>query len=251
LGSILRVPLSPLAEGRVVLPEATGRYVSRVHRLSTGGAFVAFDPEARTEADAVIAAVGREVSCDVGPVRAARAVAKTAVTLLQAMGKGDKPEQIVRDATALGVTRLVFVYSARSVPRARAERDGKDDGGSHKAKRYRAVAVEAARQSGRGDIPVLDGPLSFDDALNGARDGLRLCLSPASGKTFVAALSAWQSGEPLTVLIGPEGGLDDAELVRARDSGFTLAAFGDFVLRTETAAVAVLGAIAAFGAGHR
>jgi 16S rRNA (uracil1498-N3)-methyltransferase len=225
-----------------------------VHRLSAGDSFLAFDPEVRTEADVRIVSLGREVVCEVGEVRAARAVAKAAVTLLQAMGKGDKPEQIVRDATALGVTRLVFVYSARSVPRARAERaepDGaKDDGASHKAKRYRAVAVEAARQSGRGDIPVLEGPLSFDDALNGA-SGLRLCLSPASGTTFVAALSGWQPGEPLTVLIGPEGGLDDAELVRARDSGFTLASFGDFVLRTETAAVAVLGAIAALGAAHR
>lgn len=238
MGSVLRVPLSPLVEGRVVLPDAAGRYVSRVHRLSAGDAFLAFDPEARTEADVVIATVDRRVTCDVGVVRPARAVARSSVTLLQGMGKGDKPDQIIRDATALGASRVVFFFSSRSVPRL-SERE------EAKRVRYRTIAVEAARQCGRGDLPAIEGPLPLDDALRVADSGLRVCLSPAAAASFAGVLASWGAVTPLSVLVGPEGGLTEEELRHASELGFVMASFGDFVLRTETAAVAVLGAVVA------
>lgn len=226
------------------MPEAAGKYVTRVHRLAAGDVFVAFDPEARTEADVTITSSERTVLCDVGELRPASVVAREPVTLLQAMGKGDKPEHVVQAATALGVTRIVLLYSARSVPRANDASDGK-------RRRYRAVAAEAARQSGRGDLPSIEGPLPFDDALRLVTDGLCLCLAPGADVSFASALARWQAREPLSVLVGPEGGFDDRELEAARKSGFVLSSFGDFVLRTETAAVAVLGAVTALAAMRR
>jgi 16S rRNA (uracil1498-N3)-methyltransferase len=206
-----------------------------------GDVFVGFDPEARTEADVTITSSDRTVLCSVGELRSASSVARFPVTLLQAMGKGDKPEQVVRDATALGATRVVFLYSTRSVPRA-------NDASDAKRKRFRAVAVEAARQSGRGDVPSLEGPLAFEDAIGLVTQGVRLCLAPGGNTSFAAALAEWQPSEPLAILVGPEGGFDDQELEAARARGFVLASFGDFVLRTETAAVAVLGAVTVLAA---
>jgi 16S rRNA (uracil1498-N3)-methyltransferase len=237
--------LSPLGSGKTTLPEGTGRYVSRVHRLGAGDAFVAFDPESRTEADAHVVVVGRDVVCDIGPLRAATVVTRGQVTLVQAVGKGDKPEQVLRDATALGAARIVLAYSARTVSRPTADDSGKQ-------RRFRSVVVEAARQSGRGDVPALEGPLPLTDALARAAPGsVRLCLAPGATQGLAEALTGWSLTTPLDILIGPEGGFSAAELQEAAASGFVPTTLGDFVLRTETAAVAALGAIFAIGASRR
>jgi len=235
----LRVPCRVLAPGEFVLEPDTARYVTRVHRLGAGATFVAFDPGGRVEADVTILSVGREVRCQVGDVRASSAVADSGVTLIQALGKGDKPERVIRDATALGVERVVLCYSRRTVARPGERSPSRLD-------RWRSIAVEAARQSGRGDVPAIERPLPFDEALQGAAvvRGRRLCLVPAAPDSFGTLLRDHRRGEPLAVLIGPEGGFDDAEIVAAVHAGFELASFGRFVLRTETMAVAVLGALA-------
>jgi 16S rRNA (uracil1498-N3)-methyltransferase len=236
----LRVPLHSIAPGAVVLDSDTARYVTRVHRLGVGDSFIAFDPEARLEADAHITSVNRSVRCDLERVRPATAVAKTGVTLVQALGKGDKPERVVRDATALGVERIVFCVSSRTVARP-GERT------PSRLARFRAVAVEACRQSGRGDAPLVEGPVPLSEALasDGSTAAVRLCLDTRATTSLAAALGEWRPDRPLTVLVGPEGGFDETEIRAATDAGFVLVRLGDFVLRTETAAVAVLGALVA------
>jgi 16S rRNA (uracil1498-N3)-methyltransferase len=226
----------------LVLGEATARYVARVHRLGPGDRFVAFDPEARSEADATVVSVGRSVRCEVGAVRASSSVAATGLTLLQAVGKGDKPEQVIRDATALGADRVVLVATNRSVVRLDAER------AETRRQRWRGVAVEAARQCGRGDLPTIDGPCSLEEALSAtARDAFRFHLSPDASQTLAAALDARRPGDAVAVLIGPEGGFDPVEESAAAAAGFVPVRLGDFVLRTETAAVAALAVIVAQG----
>jgi 16S rRNA (uracil1498-N3)-methyltransferase len=238
---LLRVPLHPLDSGDVALGEATARYVSRVHRLRDGDRFVAFDPEACTEADVEILSASREVRCRVGPLRTATNVVRTGLTLLQVMGKGDKPEQVIRDATVLGAERVVLLESSRGVvhvPEARAE---------SRRTRWHSVALEAARQSGRGDVPAVDGPLSFDAALAvaAAAPAHRLVLLPGAAVGLWRALGDWKRGSPAFVLIGPEGGFDAEEEERAVAAGFVPVSLGPLVLRTETAAVAALAIVAA------
>lgn len=252
MSSKLRVPFGPLAPGEVVLDEASSRYVARVHRLGVGACVLLFDPGTRTEADAKITDLGaspssragaRGVRCSIGEVRAATAVPTSEVILVQGIGKGDKPEEVVRDATALGVSRIVFAECARSVVVVVGDR------GAAKRRRWEAVAVQAARQSGRGDVPIIEGPMSLREALDGVRAaGHRLCLAPEGTTTLGQALARRAPGASLAVLIGPEGGFEDAELGSARGAGFALVSFGALVLRTETVAVAALGAILAMSA---
>jgi 16S rRNA (uracil1498-N3)-methyltransferase len=230
--------LRKIERGEVVLEPDVARYVCRVHRLGAGAEIVVFDPDARVEADARLLSVGRAVRCDVGEVRSARAVARTGVTLVQALGKGEKPERVVRDATTLGVARIVFCTSRRTVVRP-------DGDGWSRADRLYKVAVDAARQSGRGDVPAIEGPSPFEDVLatEGPRHRFRICLAPHAATTLGAALREWTLGEPIAVLIGPEGGFDRTEIDRAAAAGFLVVRFGDFVLRTETTTAAVLGAL--------
>lgn len=238
MAGLLRVPLRSIGPGDLVLEPDVARYVTRVHRLGPDDEFVAFDPESRTEADVRVVDVGRRVRCRVGDVRPARAVAKTGITLIQALGKGDKPDRVIRESTALGAERVVFCLSRRTVvhPGERA---------ASRLERWRAVAVDAARQSGRGDVPAIHGPMELAAALvHGIpAPALRLCLAPGASQSFAAALRGFRRGDPVALLIGPEGGFDDQEVDLAAANGFVPVTFGEFTLRTETAAVAALGAL--------
>jgi 16S rRNA (uracil1498-N3)-methyltransferase len=235
----LRVPVVALAEGARVLPRDASLYIARVHRLRAGDPILAFDPEQATEAEGRVLSVddGR-VRVELSSVRAARAVSTAQITLLQAVAKGGKLDRIVRDATALGVRRIIPVQAERSVP-SYGER------ASTRRQRWRAIAVQAARQCGRGDIPVLDEVTPLAAAIQSPSACRALCLHAASRVGVAEALADWAGVEPLVVAIGPEGGWSPSELDLMAGSGFTAASLGCFVLRTETAATAVLGAICA------
>lgn len=222
-----------------MLEPATARYVVRVHRLREGDRFVAFDPALRTEADCEILRAEGRVECRVLAVRASSAIAGSGVHLLQAIGKGDKPEHVILAATALGADAVTFVETERAVVRV-------GDRGKGRLERWRAVAVEAARQSGRGDLPELAGPVSLGAALGGVLGSdLRVTLSPSAERSVSDVLAERGPGQRLVLLIGPEGGLSPAEEDAARRAGFVAARLGRFVLRTEIAAIAALGAVAA------
>jgi len=236
----LRVPLSPLVAGVHRVTGDPAHYLVRVHRLAPGDGFTAFDPEAVLEADAVVLGTDkRGVECRFEAPRAAGSLVRSGVTLIVAKTKGGKVDDVIRAATALGVTRIVVAESERSVVGAGPEPD-------KRAVRYRAVAVDAARQSGRGDLPSIEGSRTLDQVLemfapSGAH---KICLAPEAPLSLAAALSARGSRE-LLLLVGPEGGFSVAELERVGRAGFALARFGELVLRAELAAVAALGAVLA------
>lgn len=240
----LRAPVDALGEGERDLEPATSRYLVRVHRSRVGDRFVAFDVAAGLEADAeVVHADPRRARVRIGPLRSAAATAPLPVTLLWALGKADKPEAVIRAATSLGVVRIVLVTTERTIVRPSERSDARRE-------RWQSVARDAARQSGRGDLPDLVGPLPLDDALaiDAATPGV--VLDPSAESTLAQVLSARAPREMLRVLIGPEGGLGPGELARARGAGLLPARFGRLVLRTETAVAAVLGALLARSDGQ-
>src|SRR5690606_2410823 len=95
----IRAPAKGLADGERVLPAEESRYLSRVLRLEAGDRFVAFDPDARTEADGVVVGpspAGLRVKIE--RTRPAEVTAKTRLALVYALAKGDKVDAVVRDA---------------------------------------------------------------------------------------------------------------------------------------------------------
>jgi 16S rRNA (uracil1498-N3)-methyltransferase len=239
----IRVHVPLLEPGERSLDPEASKYLTRVHRLAAGDRFLAFDPETALEADGEIVAIGaRDTRVRLSAPRPASASRLRAITLLQAFGKGDKTDQVVRDATALGAATIVIVASERSVVRlddpARA---------AARQRRWRAIAVDAARQSGRGDLPDLSGPTALAGALAAVTAPARVVLDPRAGEPFGALLCGAERG-PIALLIGPEGGLAVGEIALAERHGFVPASLGTLVLRTETAAVAALGAVIALSA---
>ena len=233
----LRVPAEDLAPGERTLPVEAAQYVARVHRRGPGDRLVLFDPDRAIEADAEIVDAGkRSVVVRVLATREAPRPLRS-IALIQGVGKGDKMDAIVRDATELGATSIAPALCERSVSRPDASR----------AARWRRIAVEAARQCGRGEAPVVAAPAPFEDAIRGADGALRICLDPRADGALGAALSGLSASGAVALVVGPEGGLSPAEMDAAEALGFLRVRFGPWVLRTETVCAAVLGAIIARG----
>lgn len=228
-----RVPVEGLQGGEWQLPPGAGHYVARVLRQARGDRLTLFDPQAGREADAEVCSVdGANVRVRVEGLREAVALARE-VTLIQAIGKGDKVDDVVRDATELNVARIVPVLTERTVvqPGARA---------AARVERWRRIAAEAARQCGRPLAPVIDEIASLG-GISAIEADLRLVLVPGA-PGLVGPLLLGAPGS-IAFVVGPEGGLSAGEITRLEGAGWVTASLGPTVLRTETVATAVLGAL--------
>jgi 16S rRNA (uracil1498-N3)-methyltransferase len=236
---VLRVPVHQLEAGEITLDPDAAHYVARVRRVPEGERILLFEPRQAREATATVTAIGRDrVQCRVDAVRPSTAVPKRKITLLQGIGKGEKMGAIVRDATELGATRVVAVETQRGVAKIGNRAEGRRE-------RWSRVAIEAARQCGRGDVPEVIGPLSWADALAEGADTiepLRLCLWENARDPIGSAFRGLSSKRPLVIAVGAEGGFEEPEVDLARSRGYSIVSLGPFILRTETVAAAVLGA---------
>ena len=237
----VRAPVAKLASGERTLSAESSQYLCRVLRLREGERFVAFDPETRTEAEAtILEASSSAARVTIGECLAASVVAETPVSLIYGLAKGDKVDSVVRDATELGATRIVIARTTRAVAKLEGERAGT------KLERWRRIAEQAARQCGRADPPLVDGVLDWRAALEVMTNegAAKFCLWENATEPLAPSLRAALSrGAPISFAIGPEGGLTEAEVEEARVLGYAPVSLGRFILRTETVAAAVLGAV--------
>jgi 16S rRNA (uracil1498-N3)-methyltransferase len=237
----VRCAVAKLAPGTRALPRDASHYLCRVLRLQKGDRFVAFDPETRQEADAIVnEASGDAANVSIGDIRTAAVLAGLPIALVYGHAKGDKVDAVVRDATELGATHIVIAQTARAVAKAVGDRQ------DTKLERWRRIAEQAARQCGRADPPAVEGVLPWKAALESASKnaGARYCLWENATDPLASTLVEHiRAGTSLAFAVGPEGGLSEAEVDEARALGFATVSIGRFILRTETVAAAVLGAV--------
>lgn len=212
------------------------RHMSTVLRLKPGDSILLADGAGK-EAIATITVVQKE-SIEV-TLEPAPPVPDTAeplqITVYQGMPKGDKLELIIQKCTELGVTKIVPFMAARSVPKLSGERLDK------KLSRWQKIAMEAARQSGRGTVPETGFMESMDEVLRNSNESLRLLLWEGEEEQGLKSVLATSSctGE-IAVIIGPEGGLTGEEADRAMATGYQSVNLGRRILRTETAGLAIV-----------
>jgi len=234
----LAITAEAVAGGRVTFDASQSRHLARALRLRPGDTIIASDGSGR-DYTVRLDAVGARVSGTVVGEASGAAESPLAITLVQALPKADKMQSIVRAATELGVATVQPALTARTVVQLSA------NAALERAARWQRVAREAAKQCGRRVIPVVAAPATLDVCLETARDSdLALCLWEADAPSLASALP----DRPLrraAVLIGPEGGLEAAEVDRARRAGWQVVSLGRRVLRTETAGPAVIAVLQA------
>lgn len=205
-------------------------HISKVLRMNAGdylkicdGLGTDYDTEIRSiEKSEIKAEIIKRYRCEAEP--------NVEVVLFQALPKQGKMEYIIQKNTELGIAKIVPVYSKRCVAKP-----------TDKITRWQKVAVEAAKQSGRGVVPQICETISFSDAIE-----QMLLLNHAvmlyEGERN-ARLKTVLEGKDITqigILVGPEGGFDDFEAELAREKEIPTVTLGNRILRTETAGAAVL-----------
>lgn len=196
----------------VTLPAEEAEHLTRVLRLKAGAPVRVFNGRGG-EFDAVVEHTGKDgTRVRVGDIRDAAPEARVAVTLAQAVLKGDKMDAIVRDAVMMGVVAVQPVVTARSEVTLPALVRG------HRQERWERIAVSSAKQCGRALVPAVLEPRTFD-AIITSLAGLTLpdpCLMFVEPSASADALSVGDlEGTPpreTTVLVGPEGGWTPEEL---------------------------------------
>ncbi|MDD5434065.1 MAG: 16S rRNA (uracil(1498)-N(3))-methyltransferase [Nitrospira sp.] len=167
------------------------------------------------------------------------------INLVQSIPKGPKFDVIIQKATELGVNTISPVISERSVVRLEKERS------DEKLRRWNRIALEAAQQSDRRDIPDIASPVSLRDFLSSYKKGdMNLLLWEGEKRQGIKDVLT-NSGDvkSINVIIGPEGGFSDNEAGLAVSAGFISVSLGELILRTETAPIAVL-SILQYEYGH-
>ncbi len=155
------------------------------------------------------------------------------LTLFQGMPKGKKTDSILQKCTELGVDRVVFIYTDRSVPVM--------DGEEKKTARFRKIAQEAAGQCGRGKLVQVDVLESLDEAiLEMKKSQLSFACYEGEEERSVKELIASSDFSSASFLIGPEGGLSPRETALLKNAGIPTVSLGKRILRTETAPVVVM-----------
>lgn len=226
-------PLPDEPVGVLALPAAVAHHVERVLRLSAGDPLTLFDGRG-FEVEARLEGKGRDLRAVLGERRAPVREPALRITLMQCLAASDKMDWIVQKAVELGVARVQPVSCRRAVVRLAGDR------AQRRIEHWRQIAVAACEQCGRNVVPEVLPLLSFEQAVAGA-DGQRLLLHPEGGVPLRQA--ELKADQPISVLIGPEGGFDHEELQSARRSGFAALTLGPRVLRTESAGVAVVAAL--------
>lgn len=152
------------------------------------------------------------------------------VTLGQVMSKGDRMDYAIQKATELGVTMIQLLTSERCEMRLKYDRDQK------KLDHWQSVAIAACEQCGMNRVPKILAPISLTDWVESDLPESRFVLAPNKDQSNVLL----NSSPDLALLIGPEGGLSEAEINIANENNFKNWCIGDRVLRTETAPVVAL-----------
>ncbi|MCV6589647.1 MAG: 16S rRNA (uracil(1498)-N(3))-methyltransferase [Marinobacterium sp.] len=146
----------------------------------------------------------------------------------QSVSRGERMDYAVQKATETGMAELTPLLSERCEVKLDAQRQAK------RQQHWQQVVVSACEQSGRAVVPVINGFQSLDDWCAGVDAELKFVLHHHSA----APLGAYETPQSVALLIGPEGGLTEAEVERAMGHGFQPLALGPRVMRTETAPVA-------------
>lgn len=256
----LYVPLPLIAGDHLDLPEDAAHHWVRVLRARTGERVQVFDGQGN-EAEAELVEVSkRGAQILIHQVSQPDTESALHTHLGQVMSRGERMDYALQKATELGVSEITPLVSERCELRLRGE-----DRADKKLSHWQRIIISACEQSGRTRVPVLHAPMALADWQTAVEADRRWVLAPvfasgvaqeANGEaaaeqarsgmqgalpgTLPGSLPAADKPKSVAILIGPEGGLSDAEISAATKAGFAPWQLGTRVLRTESAPVAAL-----------
>jgi 16S rRNA (uracil1498-N3)-methyltransferase len=210
------------------LDESETRHLRDVLRLGAADKVNVFDGKGR-EFACTVESVGKRwtkllIDKEIDP---AAPESTLDLTLAVALTKGEKFELVIQKAVELGVNAIVPVITKRC--------DVKPADHEKRAARWRKIALEASKQSGRARLIRIDPIADLEALFRDGFSGKKVFFSERGGHAFDTLGPASE----ILAVIGPEGGWEDDEISAARESGFDIVTLGGRILRAETAAIAI------------
>ena len=225
-----------VADMELALEPGPSQHLARVLRMGQGDELQLFDGSGLEYRAHIVAADKRQVTVVLEAALPGLAESPLQIHLGIGISRGERMDLVVQKATELGVATISPLYTERTEVRLRGEREAR------KQQHWRQVAVSACEQSGRSRIPPVHEPAGLDQWLKSTDGERRLVLHHRASATRKGA----QAPASLSLLVGPEGGLSDAEIAAAESAGFESLSLGPRVLRTETAPLAALAILQAY-----
>ena len=221
-------PRQNFHEGVVSLDEGETRHLRDVLRLRPGDSANVFDGEGG-EFECVIEWIEKRTSVVriSGPVEPAAPESTLDLTLVAAVLKADKTDVAVQKAVELGVNRFIPMITARTDVRLKAA--------SNRVERWRKIVLEASKQCGRARLMRIEDLSTFYHQLRERADGKFLFFSERDG----GELQVSGKITAITAFLGPEGGLDDEEILAARNAGADVVTLHGRIMKADTAAIAI------------
>ncbi len=220
----------------ITLEGESAQHISRSLRMSAGERIVVCDTE-KNEYECVLESFSAStVTAKIEDVRRSVSEPGYRVTVYQACPKSDKMDTIVQKAVELGAYEIVAFMSDRCIARY----DSK--GFEKKCERWQKISLEAAKQSGRGYVPIVRWLPDLKSAVGQMTKGgaAFMCYEDESALTLKEYVRENGNEDRFSFLIGPEGGFSEKEAEYCRQNGVSTVGLGKRILRTETASGYVL-----------
>ncbi len=232
------VPKEQISDTAVVIMGDDAHHISRALRMAAGERITVCDMQSAEYECELTDFLPDRVCARILDTRTSDTEPPYHAHVFQALPKGDKLDSVVQKAVECGAAELTTFESERCVVRLKGENEGK------KVERRQRIALEAAKQSGRGIVPTVHSTLSFARAVEEAsRAQIALFCYEGEGteplptvlKRCKAELAA-DAVPTVSLLIGSEGGFSPSEAEAAKQAGLIPVGLGKRILRTETAA---------------
>lgn len=218
----------------IALPQAQSHYLKHVLRLQPGAALLLFNGREALDFHAVLIANGKKLSARLEAAIAVGTEPELASEIVQGLGRADHIDWMIQKTTELGVSRITLFNAERT------QSPMKPANLQKKMNHWRSVAISACEQSGRALLPEITFHTDLTQALAESTAECRLLLD-FGGVSLPSALN--RPCTAVSILLGPEGGLNPAEIDLAKATGFEPVSLGPRVLRTETAATSALAVV--------
>lgn len=231
----MRVPRiytsQPLTDSQTIqLEEGPSHHLAKVLRMQEGRELILFNGDG-AEYPALIAQVGKKmVTVNLQEKHNIDRESSLEIELAIGVSRGERFDWVLQKATELGVTRIVPIITERTEVKISGDRLEKI------RDRWQQILISACEQCQRNRLPQLSDPVVLPNWLETVTSDVRFVLHHRDTQSLP------QAARPASVslLIGPEGGLSDGEIVLAKQAGFDALTLGPRVLRTETAPIAAI-----------
>ncbi len=227
--------VAPFDGDTAVISGQDAHHIARVLRMQIGDSLTLCDAHGTDYACEILSIGDGEVSLHVRDRAPSATEPTTSVTLYQGLPKSEKMEWIIQKCVEIGITRIVPVAMSRCVVKV----NGAD--GEKKRSRWQKIAAGAAEQSGRGIIPEVAAPISFDTMLSALKEEYAVTFYEGGGVSL--SMLVGESTRQVSIVIGPEGGFSSDEIEKLRENGAHIATLGKRILRCETAPMVALSVI--------